>query len=138
MTATPHDASIPGSTVVWRITGSVSNSEVNTTFTVPSTYTWQRATQAIKLDDPCSGSTTLIVRTDGTLGKRSGRPTLWLKGSQATNALTDLETVWSKIGPWTLTTPTESLTVLADPTQGALTKSNAGTHIEVTMGFQET
>jgi len=137
MTATPHDASIPGSTVVWRITGTVTNSEINCTFTVPSTYTWQRATQAIKLDDPCSNSATLIVRTDGQLGKRSGRLAIWLKGSQATNALTDLETVWAKIGPWNINTPDGTFSVLADPTAGPFVKTNAGTHWEVQMGFSE-
>lgn len=138
MTATPHDASLPGSTVVWRITGTVSNSEINTTFTVPSVYAWQRDVQSIKLPDPCSGTSTLIVRTDGTLGKRVGRPTIWLQGTQATNAATDLETVWAKIGPWTLTTPTETMTVLADATQGGLVRTNAGTHIEIQLGLQET
>lgn len=136
MPATPHDASVPGSTIIWRLTGTVNTSEINVTFTVPNAYTWQRETQSIKLDNPCSNTSTLIVRTDGSLGKVSGRPTIWLKGTQATNALADLETVWAKIGPWTLATPEGSFSVTADPTQGPFTKTNQDAHIEVQMGFR--
>ena len=136
MPATPHDASIPGSGVKWTLSGTVANTDINCSFTVPVSYQWSRSSQAIKLIDPCGGAPTLMVRSDGTLGKQFGRPTIWLKGTQATNAVVDLETAWSKVGPWTLVTPTETLSVLVDATQGDFIKTNLGTHIEVQVGLQ--
>ena len=133
----PHDASIPGSGIKWTLSGSVANTNINCSFTVPTSYQWSRSSQAIKLTDPCGLAPTLMVRSGGSLSKQFGRPTIRVQGAQATNVVTDLETAWSLAGPWTLVTPTETLSVVVDGTQGDFVKTNLGTHIEVQTGFQE-
>lgn len=132
-----HDASIPGSGVKWTLSGTVANTNINCSFTVPTSYQWQTNKQAIRLQDPCNDSFTLVVRSDGTSGKLFGRPTIRVQGSEATNAIADLRIAWDRTGPWTLTVPEGSLSVLADPTQGDWQKQNLGSHWEVQMGFLE-
>jgi len=137
MTATIHDASFSGSPQ-WRLTGTVGSTELDVRFSVPASYQWSRHIEASKLLDPCGGPPTMLIQTDGTLGKVFGRPTMWLRGSAASTALADLESAWAKVGPWSLYTPTDTggLSVVCDPTQGDFTKQNQGSHWEVSMGFQ--
>lgn len=131
MPPTPHDAA--GSTIKWRLF----NAAIDVSFSVPNSYQFQRNVQATRMPDPCSGSYTLIVRSDGTLGKQFGRPTMRLVGAAATQALADLETAWATIGPFTLVTPTGTLSVYVDPTQGDFLKQNFGREWQVQMGFVE-
>jgi hypothetical protein len=76
--------------------------------------------------DPCSGQVTLMVTSDGTPGKLYGRPTMVCYGPQAKAAKDALRQAFEAVGPWTLATPTETLTVCADPSAQDFESVNAG------------
>jgi hypothetical protein len=120
------DATVPGSSVRWQLTGTVGAHALDVQFTVPAAYQWQEHVDALKLVDPCSGQVTLMVTSDGTPGKLYGRPAMVCYGPQAKAAKDALRQAFEAVGPWTLATPTETLTVCADPSAQDFESVNAG------------
>jgi hypothetical protein len=78
-----------------------------------------------------------MVTTDGSPGKYSGQPPIELRGPQAKAVVADLRRAFELTGPWTLVTPTETLTVVVDPGLGDFGAHNYGRYWGVAVGFQQ-
>jgi hypothetical protein len=126
----PLDAAVPTSTQRWRLTGTVGPLTL-------ASYQWQEHVDALKLIEPCTGAVTIMVTTAGTPGKLAGRPTMTCYGVDAKAAKDALRAAWEAIGPWQLATPTETLTVCADPAAQDYEAVNAGAYWQVAYSWQE-
>lgn len=123
----------------WRLSGTVGATTLDCYVMVPSSYTWQSHVDAVKMIDPCTGIPTILRGLpSGTTGPYFGRPVMHVEGANRAAVVAELFNAWKLGGPWTLATPTESLTVVADPTQGDFSKQNFGDHWEVSFGWQAT
>jgi hypothetical protein len=121
----------------WRLHGTVGAVSLDVYFGVPSNYKWSEHVDAGKFEDPCTNAATVMVTSDGTRGKLYGRPPIECRGPTAKAVVADLRTAFELVGPWTLVTPTETLLVQADATQGDWDQDNAGQIWRVGLGFQE-
>lgn len=132
-----HDARVPGDIYAWHLSGTVGSTTLDTYFTVPNDYQWAEHVDATRFQDPCTGAVTIMVSSDGTVGKLFGRPTIFCVGTDAKNAVADLRTAWRLGGPWTLVTPTATMTVYGDPSSGDFSEQNTGAHWAVQAGWSE-
>jgi hypothetical protein len=131
-----HDAS-GGAQNAWHLSGTVGAVTLDTYFIVPASYSWQEHIDASAFVDPCTQAKTIMVTSDGNPGKLFGRPTQSCYGSNGKAAKDDLRRAWELGGPWTLTTPTESLTVYADPSAQDFDAVNFGDRWDVSFTWQE-
>lgn len=132
-----HNAALAGDTNAWHLSGTVGSTTLDVYVTVPNDYQWGEHVDASKFQEPCTGAITIMVSSDGTVGKLFGKPAMFCYGSAAKDAVADLRTAWRLGGPWTLATPTASMTVYGDPTQGDFSEQNTGDHWAVSAGWQE-
>lgn len=105
---------------------------------VPDSYTWERPRETRRLRDPCGPGSTLLVEYTGTLPKRVGAPVfqIFAPAVRAT-VVAALEDAFAKVGPFTLNTPTEVLTVQVDTAVGGWRIQNVGYTTLVSFGLAE-
>jgi hypothetical protein len=85
---------------------------------------------------------TMVFSSSGVLVKRQARPTFRIPNRpDRGTVLTALREVWRLKGPWTLVVPSypggETISVVADPTQGGFVETPAGIAVLVQFGLQE-
>ena len=96
---------------------------LNITFDVPGGILWQRPEEARWARDLATGAEALITRGASPTPRPAKRIRLPIRLPNSSNRDTRigvLEDAWYGRGPYTLTTPSYSLTVLTDPTLGGL------------------
>lgn len=89
---------------------------VNLALNVDGEVAWPRATGRSRVAvDPCSGEQTVIYRSStATLAKKRTRIPFVLPASTRAATITAVEAAIEKHGPYTLTTPWETLTVMLE------------------------
>jgi hypothetical protein len=103
----------------WRLR-SVSGTAINFPFDVPGEITWQYPEEARVAYDPCGGSPTVLSTPAAVPLRRIRVPVRLNKGSDRNTRITALKALWVGRGPYLLDTPSGTLTVVIDPSQGAL------------------
>jgi hypothetical protein len=103
----------------WRFVGGVTDLSLD----MPGEVVWEYPELTRREDNVCGGTSTLIDPSAGTTPKREARieVPIWPTADRSTR-VTALLTMVKNRGPYTLTTPIYSLSVLCDPTVAALTE----------------
>lgn len=104
---------------------------------VPGEPQWQRPERARLAEDPCDGPPTLITR-GGALARRRLPVRLYVPaGSDRASRLTTIRNAIVARGPYTLTTHLEQLSVVFDPSAGAIQEVDESNATSILIGLAE-
>lgn len=99
-------------TVPWRFVGGVTDLSLD----MPGEVTWDYPEDVRREDNVCAGATTLIDPRAGETPKREATVAVVIYGNADRHTrVAALVTMWKNRGPYMLTTPIYSMSVICDP-----------------------